>query len=589
MSEGTQRRLTTVVAADIADFSRLVGVDEEATLAAQRRHRNELIEPLLSEHHGRIANTAGDSFLFEFPSTVEAVRCAVSVQDSIAERNRDVPADRRIEYRIGVNVGDVVADGDDLLGDGVNIAARLENLCEPGGILLSDDAYRQVRDRLEIAWEDGGEQEVKNIARPIRIWHWPKDARRQDAVPAIGGDLFAPLDKPSIAVLPFDNMSGDPEQEYFSDGITEDIITGLSKFRLLFVSARNSTFSYKGKAPNIKDVGAALGVRYVLEGSVRKAGDRLRITAQLIDAMTGNHVWAERFDRQMDDVFKLQDDIVANIATAVGPEITLAEIERTRTKRPETLDAWDHYLRAVAAYNKTTKNDLLQAVSHLREAIDIEPDFANAYALLVLCHVQIGVYGWVRPVRQAFEEARRLADIAIRLAPSTPESNQALAFVLMATGEAEEAVTAARRAIELNPNYAEAYASLGHALVLCGEMEQGLEACRRAVRSSPRDLRGTWLLDAFGHAYFMLGDYEMAIEVSKQGRQRDPSLIGALLTLAGSCAQLGRADEAKRYVDELLLLVPRFSLRALRKNPMFKKPEMVAKLVDSMRLAGLPE
>ena len=309
----------------------------------------------------------------------------------------------------------------------------------------------------------------------------------------------------------------------------------------------------------------------------------------MIDAESDRHVWAERFDRQIDDIFELQDDIVASITSIVGPEITLAEIERTRTKRPEALDTWDHYLRGVSAYNRMTWEGVDEAVSHLRRAVEIEPDFASAYAQLALCHVQIGVYGWVRPVRDAYQEARRLAEEAVHLAPSIPESNHALAFVLMATGEAQAAVLAAQRAIERNPNYAEAYSTLGYALIFCGELEEGLDACRRALRANPRDTRGTWLHNAFGHAYFMQGHYEKAIEVSINARQQDRSLVGALLTLAGSYAYLGNETEAKRYVDELLRLVPRFSLRALAKNPMFVKPELIEKLLDSMRLAGLPK
>lgn len=353
--------------------------------------------------------------------------------------------------------------------------------------------------------------------------------------------------------------------------------------------ARNSAFTYKGEVVNVKRVGQELGVRYVLEGSVRRASDRVRINAQLVDAETDRHVWAERFDRQIDDVFELQDDIVASIAATVGPEITLAEIERARGKRPGTLGAWDHYLRAIAAYQKMTKDDIADAISLLEEAITTDPEFANAYALLGLCHAQIGVYGWVKPVRQAYEEARRMAEEALRLEPTSPEANRALAFVLMATGNAEHAVTAARRAIDLNPSFAEAHAVLGQALIFCGDLEEGLAACHRAARNNPRDTRGSWLLDAMGHAYFMLGDYEQAIDVSKKAQHQFPSLLGAIVTLAGSYAQLGRNEEAKRYIDDLLRLVPRYSLRALRKNPMFVAPELIDKLVESMRLAGLPE
>ena len=394
---------------------------------------------------------------------------------------------------------------------------------------------------------------------------------------------------PSIAVLPFQNMSGDPEQEYFSDGISEDLTTALSRFGWLFVIARNSTFTYKGKAVDLRQVGRELGVRYVLEGSVRRAGDRVRVRAQLVDAVADGCVWAEQFDRKMLDLFELQDEIVASIAATVAPEITSAEIERARTKRPNTLNAWDHYLQAIAAYHRMTEEDIKAAISLLEQAIDLETEFANAYALLALCYVAIAQRGWVQPVRQAYETSRRIAEKAVRVGPSSPEAHQALAFVLIQVGEAERAVIVARRAIDLNPNYAEAQTVLGLALVFCGDLEGSLAACHQARRSNPRDSRGSYLYDAMGHAYFMLGDYEKAIEVSKKGLNEEPSLYGALVTLACSYAQLGRKEEARQYVDELLRLIPRYTLRALRKHPMFVKRELIERLVDSMRLAGLPE
>ena len=584
-----ERRLAAIMATDVVGYSRLIRADEEGTLAALKALRSDLIDPKIAEHHGRIVKLMGDGMLAEFPSVVDAVRAAVETQQAVAEHNAALPAENRIEFRVGINLGDVVIDGHDIQGDGVNVAARLEGLAEPGGICISGGVYEQVRDRIEAPFEDVGAQEVKNIDRPVQVWRWLHDRGVAAGGTAAAEAPLALPDKPSIAVLPFNNMSGDPEQEYFSDGITEDLTTALSRFDGLFVIARNSAFTYKGEAVDVKRVGQELGVRYVLEGSVRRAGDRVRINAQLVDAETDRHVWAERFDRQMDDVFELQDDIVARIAATVGPEITLAEIERARGKRPGTLDAWDHYLRAIAAYHKMTKDDVAEAISLLNKAIEVEPDFGNAFALLGLCHLHIGFYGWVRPARQAFEAARRAAKQAVRLTPSSPETNQALALVLWATGESEQAITAARRAVELNPNYAEAYVALGCALIFYGDLEEGLAACQRAARSSPRDARGSRLYDAMGHAYFMLGDYEQAIEVSKKCLHQDPSLFGALVTLAGSYAYLGREAEAKRYIDELLRLVPRFSLRAVRKNPMFVRPEHIDKLVESMRLAGLPE
>jgi adenylate cyclase len=522
-------------------------------------------------------------------SVVDALHAAVQTQQAVTDHNADVPADKRIELRIGINLGDVVIDGDDIHGDGVNVAARLEGMAEPGGICVSGMVYEGVRDRMDVPFEDLGEQEVKNIARPVRVWRWLAGNGAASAE-LLGATEPLPLpDKPSIAVLPFDNMSGDPEQEYFSDGISEDLTTALSRSDGLFVIARNSAFAYKGKTVDVKRVGRELGVRYVLEGSVRRAGERVRVNAQLVDAEGDRHVWAERFDRQMEDVFELQDDIVASIAATVGPEITLAEIERARNKRPDTLDTWDLYLRAISAYHAMTEDTVAEAVSLLQKAIEAEPDFANAYALLGLCHAHIAMHGWVKPVSQAFREARRLTEEAVRLSPPSPETNHSLAFVLTLIGEPERGITAARRAIDLNPNHAEAYAILALALVFYGDMEACLAACQQSARSNPRDARGSLLYDAMGHAYFMLGDYEQAIEVSKKGYHQDPSVYGQTVTLAASYARLGKKVEAKHYIDELLQFIPRMNLRTLRKNPMFIRPKHIEKLVEGMRLAGLPE
>jgi adenylate cyclase len=579
-----QRRLIALMSADVVGYSRLMGSDEVGTLSALKELRATLIDPLIAEHSGRIVKLMGDGALVEFGSAVDAVECAVRIQRLMAERNLDMPGSSSIAFRIGVNVGDVIIDGEDLYGDGVNVAARLEKLADPGGICISGMVFDQVKGKLDAGFQYLGTHQVHNIVDPVRTYRVASasvSSRPATRVP--------PPAKPSIAVLPFDNMSDDHAQEYFSDGISEDLTTALSRFEWLFVIARNSAFTYKGKAVDAKQVGHELGVRYILEGSVRRAGDRVRVNAQLIDAESVHHVWAQRYDRKMDDLFELQDDIVASIATAVGPEITVAEIARSQSKRPEDLDAWDHYLRALAAYHRMTKQDIAAAVADLERAIRIDPEFAKAHALLGQCHTHVGMRGWSRPARPAFEEARRWAEGAVRLAPASPEANQSLAFVLAMTGNAQQAIRVARRAIELNPNFAEAYAVLGHAHIFCGDLEAGMVACHRAERGSPRDSRGTWLYDAMGHGYFFLGDYEKAIEVSKKGLHQDPSLFGALVTLACAYAQQGRDKEASHYVEELLRQIPRYSLRALRKNPMFVDSKLVEKLIESMRLAGLPE
>jgi len=582
--ERAQRRLAAVLAADVVGYSRLMEQDEAGTLATLKERRKGILKPLVGEHHGRIVKVMGDGVLVEFASAVNAVACAVELQKRMASAN-DRPEERRIVLRMGINVGDLIVEGGDLYGDGVNIAARLQAMAEPGEIYVSQIVLDHVKNRVELKFENLGERTVRNIAEPVRVY---RIARADRVAKSATHELPLPT-KPSIAVLPFQNLSGDPEQEYFADGISEDLTTALSRFEWLFVIARNSAFTYKGKAVDVRRVGRELGVRYVLEGSVRRSGNRVRINAQLIGAEADHHVWAQRYDREIRDLFELQDDIVASIAATVGPEITLAEIARTRGKRPDDFDAWDHYLRALSAYHRMTKEDMDTAIADLEKAIQIDSQFANAHALLGLCHAHVGMRGWVRPSRPAFERARQWVEQAVRLAPTHPETLQSLAFVLAITGQAKDAIRVARTAIDLNPNFAEAYVALGHGLIFCGDLEGGLAACRTAERGSPRDSRGTWLYSSMGHAYFFLGDYERAIETSKKSLHQDPSGFGALVVLACTYAQLGRRDEAQHYVDELLRHIPRYSLRALRKNPMFVAPDLIEKLVDSMRLAGLPE
>jgi adenylate cyclase len=571
-----------------------MAADERSTVAALDAARA-VFRGRIEANQGRLIDTAGDSVLAVFETAIGAVNAALTIQETLSTADSTVAEDRRMRFRIGVHLGDVIEKADGTVyGDGVNIAARLEGMAEPGGITVSEAVHGLLRGKVSANFEDQGEQRLKNIPEPMRVYHMrafgaATEAPTSVVAPATKRTAVTVSNKPSIAVLPLRNMSGDPEQEYFSDGISEDLTTALSRFGWLFVIARNSAFTYKGKAVNVRQVGRELGVRYVLEGSVRRAGDRVRVSAQLVDAVADGCVWAEQFDRKLPDIFELQDDIVASIAATVAPEITSAEIERARTKRPTTVNAWDHYLQAIAAYHRLTEEDIKAAVSLLEQAIDLEPDFADAYALLARCHAWIGQRGWVQPVRQAYETSRRIAEKAVRVAPSSPEANQALAYVLILVGEAERAVTAARRAIALNPNYAEAQTALGLALVFCGDLEGSLAACHRAQRSNPRDSRCSHLCDAMGHAYFMLGDYEQAIEVSKKGLNEDPSIYGALVTLACSYAQLGRKEEARQYVNELLRLIPRYTLRALRKHPMFAKPDLIEKLVESMRMAGLPE
>ena len=382
--EPVERRLAAILAADVAGYSRLMGEDEEGTLAALKAIRRELGDPRITEHRGRIVKTTGDGMLVEFPSVVDAVRCAVEVQREMALRNTEIPAERRIEFRFGINLGDIIIEDDDIYGDGVNVAARLEALAEPGGICVSRVVRDQVRDKLDFAFEDLGEQQVKNIARPIRVYRIPIAENVASKVP------LARPDKPSLAVLPFQNMTGDAEQEYFVDGIVEEITTAMSRLPWLFVIARNSSFTYKDKTVDVKHVARELGVRYVLEGSVRKAGNRVRITGQLIDTMTGGHIWADRFDGALDDIFELQDRVASNVVGAIEPRLVVSEMDRAARKPAESLDVYDLYLRALAHVHKYTEEDMREAINLMKRALLISPSYAPAAAMIGWCRMFLG-------------------------------------------------------------------------------------------------------------------------------------------------------------------------------------------------------
>jgi adenylate cyclase len=572
-----------VLALDVVGYSRLMGKNEAGTLAALIELRKTIVEPLVSSHRGRIVKLMGDGALVEFASAVDAVECGIAIQSSISSGHSELPGDDAIRLRIGINLGDIILEHGDIYGDGVNVAARLETMAEPGGICISGTVFDQVEGKVGAYFEDLGLQEVKNIANPVRIYRVGPNAVQ---VPRVNSPV---PDKPSIAVLPLDDLSGDRKQQYFCDAVAEDLTTALSRFDWLFVAARNAAFSYRGEGVDIKRVGRELRVRYVLEGSVQRIDRKVRVNVQLVDAETLGHVWAERIDREMDDPFDLQDDIVARIASTTAPEIIRAEIARTDRKPPELFGPWDHYVRAVNHYYAMTASDIEQAIGHLGEAVKVDPQFGAAYGLRSLCETHAATRGWHRPAKTAYQVAERFAELAVRLSPTSPETNEALAIVLFCTGRAREAVRVARRSVELNPYYARAHAALAHALVMSGNAEEALAACEMGLRSTSRDQRGSWIHDALGHVYFFLGQYEKAIDVSHIALRHDPSLFGALVTLACANAQLGRQDEAQRAVNRLVAYIPGFSLRAVRKNPMFADPAFVKKLLDSLQLAGLPE
>ena len=583
------RRLAAIFAGDIAGYSRLMGADEEGTLRQLKAHRKELADPKIIEHRGRIVKTTGDGMLVEFVSVVDAVRCAVDIQRGMAERNADVPVDRRIQFRIGINVGDIIIDGDDIFGDGVNVAARLEALADPGGIMVSSVVHDQVRDKLSFGFEDMGEQMVKNIARPIGVHR----VSLTESVPlatlktAAAATKTEPstANRPSIAVLPFVNMSGDPEQEYFADGISEDIITGLSKLRWLFVIARNSSFSYKGKAVDLKRVSRELGVRYVLEGSVRKGGNRVRITAQLIDAATGNHIWADRYDGELTDVFALQDEITRKVIAALEPSLLEAEGTRSQHRPPEDLDAWDMVMRANSRFWRLTKSDSEAAIAILRKAIERYPDYAPAHSMLAYLLLISRQVGWISMEREVNEPAA-IAAHAVELDDRDPWVHPALGYVALTRRRTDAAVDELQRALDLNPNFAAARGFLGAALTLDGRSDQAIEHLEQAICMSPHDPQNALFNVNLSAAHYLAGRYNEAIVYARKAMQQRFGLTNSHRVYVASLAQAGQIDEARAALAKLQELQPGHSIAWIENNIPYT-PSPMAKFLEGMRKAGL--
>jgi adenylate cyclase len=536
------RRLAAILAADVVGYSRLMGIDEERTLVALKQLRRELADPKIEEHHGRLVKTTGDGLLIEFASVVDAVRCAVEVQREMAERNIGAPAESRIEFRIGINVGDIIIDDDDIFGDGVNVAARLEALAEPGGICVSRVVRDQVCDKLDVAFEDRGERQVKNIARPVHVYRIPISAN---------ASAWAPLpDKPSIAVLPFANMSGDPEQEYFVDGMVEEIITALSRIRWLFVIARNSSFTYKGQVVDVKQVGRELGVRYVLEGSVRKGGNRVRITAQLIDALTGTHLWADRFDGSLEDVFELQDKVASRVAGVIEPALQVAETARLAGRPTNDLTAYDFYLRAYAMYLSSARQ-IPEALRLMEQAIARDPHYGPALAFAAVCCVRLVIDG-----RSEDPEADRLksanfARRALEVAGDDPSILPNAAFALAHFGEDIGAMMAlVDRALALNPNYARGWFISGALRNWASQPDIAIEHAEAALRLSPRARVGTSSF-VIGAAHFLSRRFDEAMPKLLLAIQEDPSFPHPYRYLAACYAHMGRLDDAREIVRRL--------------------------------------
>src|SRR5215472_8483454 len=544
------RRLTAILAADVAGYSRLTGEDEEGAHERLQAHLRELVNPKIAEHRGRIVKSTGDGLLAEFASVVDAVRCATEIQRGMVDREPEVPEERRIRFRIGINLGDVIAEGDDIFGDGVNIAARLEALAEPGGICVSRVVRDQVRDKLVVSFEDMGEQQVKNIKRPLRAYRVPIDGR--DAIGSVPGNAAPSHDviRPSIAVLPFNNVSGDAKQEYFVDGLTEDIITALSKWRWFLVIARNSTFVYKGKSVGSKQVGRDLAVSYVLEGSVRRAGRRLRVTTQLIDTATGMHLWAERYDRDMADVFEVQDDITSRVAAAIEPALSLAESQKVIAKRPEHMGAWDYCQRGFWHVNKGSAADGVMALDLFKKALALDPNLAEAHLGLARALIVQWDYRSVENLAPLVQQARTSALQALALDPENPQAHYVLAQTDFWAGDVGAAIVHARHSIDLNANFALGHFYLGVALSLVGRCKEAIASIDAGFRLSPRDPRTSTWLGNKARALYHLERYDEAIDAAIAARRSQTHPYSSLLLIA-SYAQLERYQDAAPLIAEI--------------------------------------
>jgi adenylate cyclase len=589
-SDRVERRLAAILAADVVGYSRLVGSDEEGTLAALKNLRKSLIDPKIAEYRGRIVKNTGDGALVEFGSAVDAVRCALEIQRAMAGRTINIPEDRRIEFRIGINIGDIVIEEGDIFGDGVNIAVRLESIAAPGGVCISEDVYRHVRGKFDATFEDIGEQKLKNIGQPVRAY------RMQISGTSVGASTGAhprnlPLpDKPSIAVLAFQNMSGDAEQEYFADGIAEDIITALSKSRWLFVIARNSSFTYKGRSVDIKQIGRELGVRYVLEGSVRKARNRVRITAQLIETATSAHLWAERYDRDLADIFAVQDEITECVAIAIEPAMAQAERLRASRKPPESLVAWEAYHRGLWHFLKQEPKENDLAKEFFQRAIDLDPSFAGGFYGLALAHLWDCWVYVSQPVQDCVSVALPLAQHALKLDDADPMPHFVTSCALMMNGDVDEAVHFAQQAVGLNPNNAWAVGFLGGLSNLVNYLDDGLASLRKAIRISPHDpMLWTWTHWLAIGNYFAR-DYSAALEASERVIRLRPDKPEGHRWKAAALAQLDHADEARQALQRAIEISPA-NIQFYKSTPPWyrRRSADYAHFLEGLRKAGLPE
>ncbi len=581
-----ERKLATILAADVAGFSRLMGADEEDTLETLTAFR-EIIDGLITDHRGRVFGSAGDSVVAEFASPVEAVRCAIAFQDALAERNADRAEDRRMRFRVGVNLGDVLVSGDNLLGDGVNVAARLEGLAEAGEICVSGTVQEQVKGRIEHGFQDLGKQTLKNIDHPVqvyRIMSGREDQEQTDSqsAPSPGGRRSA---RPSIAVLPFDNLGGDPEQEYFADGITEDLITELTRFQDLSVIARNTVFTYKGMPTNVQDVGRDLGVRYVLEGSVRKAGNRVRVTAQLIDGETGHHLWAERFDRTLEDVFEVQDEVTRRIVASLAGKVGERERKRARSgDRPAHPEAYDLVLQGRELWNKFNKDDNLKARALYEKAIQVDPEYSRAYASLAWTYLVEFENRWSESREESYAQALEFARKGVQVNPSAHSNHLTLGQVYLWNGNHTMAIEALRTGLRLNPNDLDAYTFLSRALAFNGQHDEAIENAQFAM-----DLTANvpdWYYWTMAIALTLGRRFQDAVDAVEQ--MKNPA-FGSLRWLAVCQHNLGQDAAARKTMQTILTAHPDFSLGRHLETVPFKLDEDRQLYVDGLRAAGAPE
>ena len=585
--ERLQRRLAAILSADVVGYSRLMGLDEAGTLSRLNALRRGLIDPTIAAHAGRIVKLMGDGALVEFASAVDAVTCAIEIQRQLREHDAGRPEANPIQFRIGINVGDIIIEGEDILGDGVNVAARIEGIAEPGGISISEDAWRQVQGKVAANFVDAGEQSLKNIARPVRVYRLDL-AQKVVTASDVPRPMPAQSDKPSIAVLAFNNMSGDPEQEYFSDGICEDIITDLSKLSELHVIARNSSFTYKGKPVDVKQVGRDLGVRYVLEGSVRKAGNRVRVTGQLIDAASGAHIWAERFDRDLTDIFAVQDELTQEIIAALKIKLSAPEKARIAGGGTKNVDAHDFFLRGreLVIGNKRDREMFAEANVYLRRAIELDPNYAGPYAALGWAYIMDYQNRWSDSPETSLDQAERLIDEAIAKDDKDPFVHYVAALLGLWKKDYERWAHEADRALSLNPNYGHAHLARGLVHVYSGEPVKGIPYIEQAMRLDPAQQQYRHFL---GTAYLVAGNYETAAAILKERVAITPTTDLSRALLASALGHLGRAEEARQIWRELKEINPRYSYSDHFGRLPFRNPADADQLTEGLRKAGLVE